>query len=145
MRVFSEEMYFNFIGEVFLYSFFFQGYLWLHMRVSWSISVRRDRIHVRALLFLPRLAYIDRTSEPLSPQGLFLFKIGAFSVKWSISISLQIVLSSGVNRQNIHSTFSRPILFCIFQALRSWLYSIMSMDYVMTPCLNWARIKQISP
>jgi hypothetical protein len=44
------------IGEVFLHSFlrFFRDYLWLHMRVSWSISIRRDRI--RALLSLPRLA-----------------------------------------------------------------------------------------
>jgi hypothetical protein len=56
MRVFNEEMYFHFIGEVFLYSFLriFRGYLWLRMRVSWSISIRRDRI--RALLSLPRLA-----------------------------------------------------------------------------------------
>jgi hypothetical protein len=36
MRVFNEEMYFHFIGEVFLYSFLriCRGYLWLHMRVS---------------------------------------------------------------------------------------------------------------
>jgi hypothetical protein len=44
MRVFNEEMYFHFIGEVFLYSFLwiFRLYIWLHMRVSWSISKRRD-------------------------------------------------------------------------------------------------------
>jgi hypothetical protein len=53
VRVFNEEMYFHFIGEVFLYSFFsnLSRLFWLHMRVSWSISMRRDRI--RALLSLP--------------------------------------------------------------------------------------------
>jgi hypothetical protein len=41
MRVINEEMYFHFIGEVFLYSFLriFRVYLWLHMRISSSISI----------------------------------------------------------------------------------------------------------
>jgi hypothetical protein len=44
--------YFHFIGEVFLYFFFsnLSRLFWLHMRVSSSISIRRDRI--RTLLSL---------------------------------------------------------------------------------------------
>jgi hypothetical protein len=51
---FNEEMYFYFIGEVFLYSFLwiFRVYFWLHMRVSWSISKRRDVATRRNLIDL---------------------------------------------------------------------------------------------
>jgi hypothetical protein len=52
----SMKNLFSFNWRSVLYSFLiiFRGYLWLHMRVSWSIPIRSQRI--RALLSLPRLA-----------------------------------------------------------------------------------------
>jgi hypothetical protein len=58
--VFIEEMYFHFIGEAFLYSFLriFRVYLWLHMHISSSISMRRDRMLKRSVVLENRISIL---------------------------------------------------------------------------------------
>jgi hypothetical protein len=57
----------------------FRVYLWLHMRVSWSISKRRDRI--RALLSVPWLAY-NRAEGFQESSLLYMFAMNVGLWNW---------------------------------------------------------------